>query len=76
MSVCSIKEGLDGPIDNFIFRQCPAEFKLKAKIDENEPNWTVKIENTSNPPKTSLLQISHSKGIIVFPHHEKGTCKI
>ena len=68
----SVEEGLDGPIDNFVFRQCPAEFKLKAAIGDNEPNWAVEIETTSTPPKNSLLQISHSNGLIFFPYHEKG----
>jgi hypothetical protein len=70
---CTVEEVFDGPIDNFVFRQCPAEFKLKAQqLTEGTqgppPSWT-----SNSPPKSSLIQISHSKGIIMFPHPENGT---
>lgn len=58
----NVEAGLEGPIENFCFRQCPAEFKLK--ITGDGASKTV--------PKASLLQISHSKGIILFPHQSKG----
>ena len=65
-----VEAGLEGPIDNFYFRQCPAEFKLKITGENGGlPTWT----NCSTVPKDSLLHISHSKGTILFPHHEKGT---
>ena len=68
MSSFSVEEGLEGSIENFIFRQCPAEFKLKAASPSNgNVPWTE-----ISTPKASLLQISHVKGVIAFPHHEKG----
>ena len=64
-----IEAGLEGTIENFFFRQCPAEFKLKiAGETGGNSRWT----NSTVAPKASLLQISHSKGIIIFPHHENG----
>lgn len=60
-----IEEGLESPIDNFLFRQCPAEFKLKVSA-------AGETSKPSKPPKNSLLQISHAKGIIIFSHNEKG----
>lgn len=67
-----VEEGFEGPIDNFVFRQCPSEFKLKISKSESViQNWT-----RNGPSKTSLLQISHEKGIILFPHYQKGTLGI
>jgi hypothetical protein len=66
-----VQEGLETPIDNFVFRQCPAEFKLKATNSDNEiSSWTEAID--SIPHKSSLIQISHKRGIIFFPYHIKG----
>ena len=72
MSSTLVGEGLETPIDNFVFRQCPAEFKLKATNSINElPSWSSFFESTA--PKASLVQISHKNGLIMFPYHEKGT---
>lgn len=57
-----IEAGSEGPLENFSFRQCPADFKLKIA------GGTGYVA----APKASLLHISHSKGIILFPHNEKG----
>ena len=57
-----VEVGLEGAIDNFVFRQCPAEFQLKINQGLEGPK----------PQKGSLLHISHLKGIIMFPHEEKG----
>lgn len=66
-----VQEGLETPIDNFVFRQCPAEFKLKATNSNNEiPSWIKFID--SLPKKSSLMQISHKRGIAFFPHYKKG----
>jgi hypothetical protein len=66
-----VQEGLEAPIDNFVFRQCPAEFKLKATNSDNEIlSWTEAIN--SLPHKSSLIQICHKRGIIFFPYHIKG----
>ena len=66
-----IQEGLETPIDNFVFRQCPAEFELKATNSLSEiPSWTESV--ASLPHKSSLLQISHKRGIIFFPYHKNG----
>lgn len=75
----SVEEGLEASIDYFLFRQCPAEFKLKAtasaKSDsalkaEEIPAWTRAV-----CPKSSLIHISHEKGLVFFPHYEKGIIK-
>jgi len=67
-----IQEGLETPIDNFVFRQCPAEFKLKATTNSHNeiPSWIESV--ASLPHKSSLLQISHKRGIIFFPYHKNG----
>lgn len=57
-----IEAGSESPLENFSFRQCPAEFKLKI----------AGSAGYMAAPKASLLHISHSKGIILFPHSEKG----
>lgn len=59
-----VEAGKEGPIENFFFRQCPAEFKLK-----------ITGAASNNVPKASLLQISHTKGIILFPNNSKGKIK-
>lgn len=69
-----VQEGLETPIDNFVFRQCPAEFKLKVTNFHDEiPSWTESV--ASLPHKSSLIQISHRRGIIFFPYHENGKRK-
>lgn len=66
-----VQEGLETPIDNFVFRQCSAEFKLKATNSDNEiPSWIKSVDLL--PQKSSLIQISHKRGIIFFPHYKKG----
>ena len=64
-------QGLEAPIGNFVFRQCPAEFKLKVtNSDEEIPSWTESF--CSLPHKSSLIQISHKRGIVFFPHRKTG----
>lgn len=68
-----VEDGLDGPIDYFVFKETEAEFKLRAvehgtTTATESPSWT-----SIPPPKTNLIQISHVKGLIFFPNAEKGT---
>ena len=72
----SVEEGQEASIDYFLFRQCPAEFKLKA-TESSGSNSTLKAEEipawtSAVSPKDSLLHISHEKGVIVFPHYKSG----
>ena len=63
-----MEEGFDAPIEHFQFRQMPAEFKLKSCPESIEkPTWADSL-----PPRASLLQISHQKGLLFYPHYERG----
>lgn len=66
-AMAEVVDGTEGPIDSFLFKQTPAGFKLRTSA----AGVTLKWPDTA-APKASLLCISHAKGLILFPHAEKG----